>query len=324
MLEEQIVFDLNEAELVGSSAQVKIVSQIDRYKGGFAGDGDITSTKRYLVQKDNDIYALHSEELADLGEVDMGDPQTLYDFATWAIRAYPAERYVLIMSDHGSGWKGGWKDNDPREGSALSIHDIDVALGAAVADTGIEALKLVGFDACQMSQTEVLTSMTPHARYAVASEELGTGNRLGLRRVLGALSANPAMSGADLGRAIVASYIKKDIRVTDDAARAVLAGGDYRLEKVIANIGRNATMAAIDLGGMGALHTGLNRLAVALTEMDQGLVAKARAYAQSFSGVFGKDYPPSYIDLGHFVDMLLEYSEDLSIGSRQTSEERSG
>ena len=114
ILEEDMVFDLNEAELVGSTDQVKVVAQIDRYAGGYAGDGDVTTTGATCLTQDSDLYALGSPVLDDLGEVDMGDPQTLYDFATWAIEAYPAEHYVLIMSNHGSGWAGGWTDNEPR------------------------------------------------------------------------------------------------------------------------------------------------------------------------------------------------------------------
>ena len=95
-------------KLVGSTEQVKIVSQIDRYKGGFDGDGDWTTAKRFLVTKDNDLNVTRSKELADLGEIDSGNPDTLVDFAVWAISAYPADHYVLILGDHGAGWDGGW------------------------------------------------------------------------------------------------------------------------------------------------------------------------------------------------------------------------
>jgi hypothetical protein len=118
---------LNEAEIVGSTEQVTIVSQMDRYDGGFVGDGDWTTAKRFLVTKDNDLNAIGSEELDDLGEIDSGNPQTLIDFATWAIGAYPAEHYVLILGDHGAGWNGGWYDDDPVEGSTFRMQDIDDA-----------------------------------------------------------------------------------------------------------------------------------------------------------------------------------------------------
>src|SRR4029078_2771319 len=55
ILEEDMYNDLNEAELVGSSDRVHIVAQMDRYDGGFDGDGDWTSAKRFLIQQDDDL-----------------------------------------------------------------------------------------------------------------------------------------------------------------------------------------------------------------------------------------------------------------------------
>lgn len=40
ILEQDIFVDLNEAELVGSSDRVNVVAQLDRFRGGFRGDGD--------------------------------------------------------------------------------------------------------------------------------------------------------------------------------------------------------------------------------------------------------------------------------------------
>ena len=52
ILEEDIFIDFNEAERVGSTDRVKVVAQMDRYKGGFTGDGNWTSTRRYELTRD--------------------------------------------------------------------------------------------------------------------------------------------------------------------------------------------------------------------------------------------------------------------------------
>jgi hypothetical protein len=113
--EGDILTDLNEAEWVGSSPAVTIVSQLDRYDGEFDGDGDWTGGKRFLVGQDRDLTKLKSKMIADLGEVDSGAPETLVDFAVWAMKTYPAKKYALILSDHGAGWLGGWNDPAPNE-----------------------------------------------------------------------------------------------------------------------------------------------------------------------------------------------------------------
>jgi hypothetical protein len=310
VLEEDTVLDLNEAEIVGSTERVKIVSQIDRYDGGFDGDGDWTTAKRFLVTKDGDLNTIGSKELDDLGEIDSGNPQTLIDFATWAIGQYPADHYALIMGDHGAGWDGGWYDDDPVEGSSFRMQDIDDALGAIVAKTGIGAFELVGFDACLMGELEVMSSIAPHARYAVASEETEPAIGWAYSSFLKTLTKNPAMTGKELGKAIVDSYIKQDFRITDEDARRVYAEGDYTAKSVIDDLIVDTTLSTIDLGALQNLNAALNDLALALAKIDQSQVAEARTYAQAYTTVFDEKYPPPYIDLGHFVDLLLESVDD--------------
>lgn len=161
VLEGDIFTDLNEAELVGSSDEVTIVSQLDRHDGAFDGDGDWTTAKRFLLTADYDMSAIGSEEIEDLGEVDSGAPETLVDFAVWAMTTFPAQRYALILSDHGAGWVGGWNDDAPEEGSSLTINEIDQALEEILARTGASQFELLGFDACLMSQVEALAGIDP-------------------------------------------------------------------------------------------------------------------------------------------------------------------
>lgn len=310
VLEEDIVIDVNEAELMGSTDKVKIVAQMDRFVGGYDGQGDVTSTKRYLVTQDDDLNTINSEELADIGEVDMGNKDTLIDFATWAINTYPADHYVLILSDHGAGWNGGWTDDAPVSGGKLSMQNIDEALGTILADTGVESFELVGFDACLMGQLEVMSAIAPHARYAVGSEETEPSLGWAYSKFLQALNDNTTMTGRELGQAIVDSYINQDIRITDDQARSVYAGGDYSADSVAADTSRDVTLTAVDLGAVQDLNAAVNELAVALTNIDQETVAQARAYAQSYTSIWWEGIPPSFIDLGHFVDLLLSSTDD--------------
>src|SRR5689334_10704475 len=66
ILEEDMMIDLQEAELVGSTDEVTIVVQSDRYKGGYKGFGNWTSAKRFLITQDDDMSTLNSQELEDL------------------------------------------------------------------------------------------------------------------------------------------------------------------------------------------------------------------------------------------------------------------
>jgi hypothetical protein len=173
ILEQDIYVDLNEAERIGSSDQVHIVAQVDRFSAGYQGDGNWSSTKRFYVTQDNDLQRVHSQEVADLGEVNMADGQTLVDFVTWAIETFPADKHVLIMSDHGMGWPGGWTDpapggrGDPNLplssvlGDELYLMELDEALSEIRAQTGLEQFELIGMDACLMGHLEVFSALAP-------------------------------------------------------------------------------------------------------------------------------------------------------------------
>lgn len=319
ILEGDIFTDLNEAELVGSTDKVTIVSQFDRYDGAFDGDGDWTGTKRFLVTQNDDLGSIGSEELDDLGEVDSGAPETLTDFMVWAITNYPAKKYALIMSDHGSGWMGGWNDNAPEEGSTLSVDEIDQAIGAALAETGVEQLEFMGFDACLMSQVEALSGVAPYARYAVASEEVEPAMGWAYSKFLGQLADKPKQTGADLAKSVVNSYIVDDVRIQDDESRSEYVAQAYGVteevsaEEVGAAASRDVTLTAVDLKQLPAYMTALNDFAFALTAVDPTAVAQARAYAQSFENVFGEETTPSYLDVGNFAKLVAEkaQSDDL-------------
>jgi len=328
ILEQDIFIDLNEAERVGSSDRVKIVAQMDRYKGGYQGDGDWVSAKRFFITQDDDLQRIRSETVADLGEVNMSDSDTLVDFVNWAVETYPANKYLLILSDHGMGWPGGWSDpTSTRRGSQdiplttvlgnqMYLMEIDQALDDIRAATGIDKLELIGLDACLMSHMEVLSALEPHARFAVTSQEVEPSLGWAYTAFLEALQANPDMSGAELSKIIVDSYIEEDQRIVDDQARAEFLKqgspmgsafgfmGGPTAAQITEQIQRTITLAAVDLSAMPKLSNAVNDLSYALQNEDQRQVAQARNYAQSFTSIFGNQVPPSYIDLGNFAQFL--------------------
>jgi hypothetical protein len=75
-------------------------------------------------------------------------------------------------------------------------------------------------DACLMSQMEVLAALAPHGRYAVASQETEPALGWAYTGFLDTLEANPDVTGAELARSIVETYIEDDQRIVDDQARA--------------------------------------------------------------------------------------------------------
>lgn len=334
VLERDIYLDLNEAERVGSSPNVNIVAQMDRFRGAYQGDGDWTSARRYYITQDSDLNAVHSQVAQELGEVDMSDGQTLVEFVQWAAQNFPADNYVLILSDHGMGWPGGWSDPAPggsgdsstplssRLGNNIYLSELDQALGQARSVAGIDRFEIIGMDACLMAQIEIMAALQPHANYAVASEEVEPAIGWAYASFLGDLVQNPDMNGAQLSKAIVDGYIVDDQRILDPAARAEFMRGGSPLgsffgggslasaDQLAAQISRDVTLTAVDLNAFSGLMTSYNDFVYQLRNEDQQLVAQARNYTQSYTSIFGREVPPSYIDLGHFVLLLQNNSSN--------------
>ncbi len=84
--------DLVEMRSVGSTDDVNVVVEFDNE--GAHG------TRRYHIQKNG-----AGERAETLGETDSGDPTVLLDFVSWAAASYPAERYGLVLWNHGGGWE---------------------------------------------------------------------------------------------------------------------------------------------------------------------------------------------------------------------------
>jgi len=93
-LETYGVKDLGEMKAVGSTDEVAVVAEFDRMSDQV--------TRRYYLTANQDLEA---DCVAELPEVNTGDPKALVSFATWACQAYPAERYALVLWNHGAGWK---------------------------------------------------------------------------------------------------------------------------------------------------------------------------------------------------------------------------
>ncbi len=286
-LERDAVIDFNEMELVGSTDQVKIVVQFDRI-GAVAlwdddSNGDWETTKRFLVTRDDDPETIRSQELEDLGELNMGDPQTLVDFAVWGMQTYPAERYALILWDHGASWAGiAFDETDGEDG--INMPELDAALRTIQQQTG-RRIDLIGFDACLMAQIDVALVTAPYADVFVASAELEPNTGWPWDLLLRRLVDNPQQDAAAFGAAIVESY--REFYASRDDPTVTLSAFDLRR----ANDLRQKLNALSDamLAGLGDSYTAI-------------------AEARSFVDVYSQPAPDEFsaADLGHFARLVVD------------------
>lgn len=291
VLEQDIWFDVNEMELVGSNPQVNIVVQLDRAEGSFSGDGDWTETRRFYISQDSDLDAIQSPVIENIGEADMGNPQTLVDFLTWTIQKYPAKKYALIMSDHGAGWTYGWTDQ--ASGSRMKISQITEAVQQVQQSMGGQKFEIIGFDACLMAMIEVYGQFYPYSNYMVASEEAIPSQGWAYAAWLDRLARDPGMDGRGLSQAIVSTYIIED---TVLSLRATA--------EEISDIEAGTTLSAVESARLPNVINAMNQFIATLAVVDQEWVAQGREYSRSYYSIFGEDVPSSFIDLGNFAEIM--------------------
>jgi hypothetical protein len=139
----------------------------------------------------------------NIGDLPMVDPSTLSDYIKWGAKNYPADRYALIMWDHGGGSVTGY-GYDEKHKSAGSM---DLAkINKALTDGGIK-YDFVGFDACLMATVETGLMLDAHSDYMIASEETEPGIGWYYTNWLTALSKNTSMPTIEIGKNIVDDFV---------------------------------------------------------------------------------------------------------------------
>ena len=207
-LESAGIRNFNQMEKIGSTQNVHVIVQMDRKSGLNANNERWTDTRRYLVIRDSDEEVMHSIRLDDdpLGELNMGDWQTLKDFVEWGTHEFPADHYCLVIWDHGTGWNFRTLDVEPKY-KYIAVDDTDshsmnvTEIPLALANVGID---VIAFDACYMQQLEIAYELRNSARYLVASTTTEPSPGYNYARWLG--RTNNTTSPEQLCKTIVSQY----------------------------------------------------------------------------------------------------------------------
>jgi hypothetical protein len=282
-LELAAIDNFMKMSFVGSTSEVNIVVQFDRIDGYCDWYENWTDCKRFYITKG--ITPTAASATMDLDECNMGDPNTLRNFVEWAMSEYPAEKYALILWDHGSGWKKKWvpwKDDtgiarwvclDITNSDYLTLQETEQALTGKYID-------LLGYNACLMHLIEVVYQMVGCSGESVGAESVTYV--WPYHTILEDLTGNPTMTSRTLGATIVQRYIES----------------------------RSDTQSAVDEGDVPSLVTAVDNLAQVLISKLPGSyneIQQARNNVQDFEYDGGYKY---YIDLYDFAELIKEYVPD--------------
>ena len=88
--------NLDQQAMIGSNNLINIVTELDTRL-----PNNQKVTKIYYVQKNQ--LAILNDDNTQWQKMDSGNPETLIKFCKYAIKNFPADHYVLILWDHGTG-----------------------------------------------------------------------------------------------------------------------------------------------------------------------------------------------------------------------------
>ncbi len=219
------------------------------------------------------------QKLDTLSRTSMTNPGTLSSFIQFAAKEAPADRYMLILWDHGGGSVTGYGRDENYTSESMDTAEVADALKAG----GVK-FDFVGYDACLMATLENAIALEPYADYFIASEESEPGTGWYYTNWVTKLNDNTSTSTLDIGKQILDDY-------TSTSSRSSVYGSE-------------TTLSIVDLAELsGTIPEALANFGEDLTEtltsdhyMD---VANARTNAKEFSA-------SSRLDQVDLVDFCLK------------------
>jgi len=243
--------NVNQMEAAATNSKVRILVQW-KQATDVSPDQTFNGTRRYLIRYDASS-AVKSPVIQDLGTgVDMGSAATLADFIAWAKEYYPAERYALVIWNHGNGWRRTADDlqrtrafsYDDDTGNAIQIWQLDEALAGGGVD-------IVAWDASLMQMLEVAYEAKEHAAYIVGSEESPPGEGYPYKEILQRFMANPSASSLTLAKAFVDAMVDNPAYANRKITQSVIDASKLSGLAAAANVLSDALIAnADDLSGV--------------------------------------------------------------------------
>lgn len=278
-LNEYINDDLNEMQRVGSTYNLNLLVHLN--------------TRLHQQEKVTKKLVVHKGYIEQYGTdkmKDSGDPETLISACKWALKHYPAEQFVLVLWNHGSGSINRTISRsvcyDDTTGNYLTDYKLVQALEQVIQVLG-KKIDIIAFDACLMADLEIAYAIKNYAHYMVASQETIPGTGFGYDYALED-AAKKWVHPYQLTKMIVHAY-----------------------EKEYAKITNNYTLSAINLAKLDLLTANTNRIAEQLTK------ALHKNYTETYKYIRycirrATRFDKKYVDMFDFYSILIKHLSNIT------------
>ncbi len=315
-LEDNAFEDINEMEQCVYDNRVQVLAMVDTTASQGTHEGWEGHAFRYAIRTDSSVTHITSPS-TDMGALDSGDWTELRDFIAWGVATYPANRYGLILWDHGDGFRGRgvrdrltkgvcWDDDSGSYITTAQMAQVCTAFPGGRAD-------IIACDACLMGMVEVAYEVKDVCDYFVGSEELEPGDGYEYNDMFTRIRNDALRGSSRVATDMVDSYgayygsvgygdetlAAVDTAALDDVAAAASAFANIAISNwsggtpseweltldAVTKFGDPEFVDLYDLGSQAMGHFSLSALQSAATELRQ---ATASAVEASWAG----DYYP--------------------------------
>lgn len=162
----EMLTNLEFLQSAGSTDEVHMVCLLDR-------DGPDDSKVLYIRKNTMDEIPLTEVNSSWDSEVNMADPDTLTNMAQWTFTTYPAEHQLILLSNHGGGWRGICWD-DTSNGDNLDLEDLKLSL-SEISNYFDRKIDILATEACLVGMVEFVYPLKDYIDFFIGSEAFSFG-----------------------------------------------------------------------------------------------------------------------------------------------------
>ena len=147
---------------------------------------------------------------SQLSRVSMGKTSTLQSFIEWGLENYPAEKYGLILWNHGGAMAGCCYDENASNDTILADELYDAVSGARSNKGITDKFEWITYDACLMAVQDVAEYNSHNFKYMLSSQETEMGYGYAYADWLPSLYSNPEIDGGQLLTVIGETFMDEE------------------------------------------------------------------------------------------------------------------
>ena len=302
--------DLDEILSVsGQPSDVNIVVQTGGASSWSKSGISASKSQRWEIRN----RSLNKVSAYETNKKNMGLQSTLEDFVTWGLSNYQADKYGLIMWNHG-GAMGGCCYDEQFNDDSISAEECYNAVKNARAAAGISSkLEWIAYDACLMAVQDVAEYNSHNFNYMVCSQESEAGEGYDYDAWLPTLYNNSSISGATLLPKVAQTFI------ADQRQAYISYYGSSQYKYYF-----DQTQSVLDLNKMDAYKTAFESFASSLNSIIGTNSTKTKAlgnaiYSAQKYGQSNGSYPFDVYDAKQAIQNIVANSNFSSLSSQAST-----